>query len=109
VVLAVLAAGLGIAQAVQVCRQRLLSELCTRYGEGEVLAVTGVVELASFDDPAFDDRVTRAMLAVRSLHERGQQPRGDAARPGRRGRRIGARRTPARAGVLTVRCEYHSR
>ncbi|MFL5781236.1 MAG: ABC transporter ATP-binding protein [Thermoleophilaceae bacterium] len=60
-------AALGVTQAIQQHRQRLLAELCSRYGEDEVLAVTGSVELARFDDPDFHDLVERALVAVRRL------------------------------------------
>jgi ATP-binding cassette subfamily B protein len=60
-------AALGVMQAIQVHRQRLLAELCSRYGEDRVLAVTGSVELALFDDPDFHDLVERALVAVRRL------------------------------------------
>jgi ATP-binding cassette, subfamily B, bacterial len=65
--LAGLSAVLGVAHAVQLHRQRILTELCTRYGEDRVLAVTGTVELAAFDDPRFHDAVERALMAVRRL------------------------------------------
>jgi ATP-binding cassette, subfamily B, bacterial len=65
--IAAVTAGLGVASAIQVHRQRLLAELCARYGEERVLAVTGSVELSSFDDPEFHDHVERALLAVRRL------------------------------------------
>ena len=65
--LAALTAGLAIAGAVQLHRQRILAELCTRYGEEQVLAVTGSVELAAFDEPSFHDAVARAVFAVRRL------------------------------------------
>jgi ATP-binding cassette subfamily B protein len=65
--LAALTAGLGVAQAVQLHRQRVLSELCTRHAEDRVLAVTGAVELAAFDDPRFHDAVERAHQAVLRL------------------------------------------
>lgn len=67
VILGVLTAALGVASAVQLHRQRILAELCTRYGEDRVLAVTGSVELAAFDEPAFHDAVERALVAVRRL------------------------------------------
>ena len=66
-VLAGLSALLGVANAVQLHRQRILAELCTRDGEDRVLAVTGTVELAAFDDPSFHDAVERALMAVRRL------------------------------------------
>lgn len=66
-VLAALTAALGIATAVQLHRQRILSELCTRHAEDRVLAVTGSVELAAFDEPGFHDSVERALLAARRL------------------------------------------
>jgi ATP-binding cassette, subfamily B, bacterial len=65
--IAALTAGLGIANAVALHRQRLLAELCARHGEEQVLAVTGSVELAAFDEPAFHDAVARALWAVRLL------------------------------------------
>jgi ATP-binding cassette subfamily B protein len=65
--LAALTAGLGVAQAVQQHRQRLLAELCQRQGEEEVLAVTSSVELAAFDEPAFHDAAARAVAGVGRL------------------------------------------
>jgi ATP-binding cassette subfamily B protein len=65
--LALLTAGLGVANAVQLQAQRLLAELCTRRGEDDVLAVTTSVELAAYDDPDFHDAVERALAAVRRL------------------------------------------
>jgi ATP-binding cassette subfamily B protein len=65
--LAAVTAGLGLASAIQVHRQRMLAELCARYGEERVLEVTGSVELAAFDDPEFHDLVERAVAAVRRL------------------------------------------
>jgi ATP-binding cassette subfamily B protein len=62
--IAAITAGLGIASAIQIHRQRLLAELCARYGEEKVLAVTGAAELIAFDDPEFHDRVERARSAV---------------------------------------------
>src|SRR3954447_16356432 len=62
--LALLTAGIGVANAIQIQAQRLLSELCTRHGEDEVLRVTTSVELAAFDDPDFHDAVERALAAV---------------------------------------------
>jgi ATP-binding cassette subfamily B protein len=66
-VVAVLTAALGVAQAVQLHRQRVLSELCTRHAEDRVLAVTGAVELTAFDEPSFHDAVERARFAVLRL------------------------------------------
>jgi ATP-binding cassette subfamily B protein len=66
-VLTALTAALGAAHAVQLHRQRILAELCQRHGEEQVLAVTGSVELAAFDEPGFHDAVARALLAVRLL------------------------------------------
>ena len=57
----------GIASALQLSRQRVLTDLCTRRGEDEVLAVTTSVELIEFDRPGFHDSVERAMTAVRHL------------------------------------------
>jgi ATP-binding cassette, subfamily B, bacterial len=66
-VLAGLSAALGVAQAIQLQRQRVLAELCARHGEDRVLAVTGATELANFDEPGFHDAVERALVAVRRL------------------------------------------
>ena len=65
--LAGLSAALAVARAVQVHRQRILAELCSRYAEDRLLAVTGGVELAAFDDPDFHDAVERAVVAIRGL------------------------------------------
>ena len=65
--LAIVVAGLGVAQAIDGHCQRLLAERCSRHGENEVLAVTGGVELSAFDDPGFHDLVARALHAVRLL------------------------------------------
>src|SRR3954451_15000444 len=65
--LAGLSAVLGVAHAVQLHRQRILTELCTRYGEDRVLAVTGTGERGAVDDPRFHDAVERALMAVRRL------------------------------------------
>src|SRR4051794_3660995 len=65
--LTLLTAVLGVMNAVQVNRQRMLAELCTRLGEDEVLAVTASVELSTFDEPGFHDAVERAVLAVQRL------------------------------------------
>jgi ATP-binding cassette subfamily B protein len=67
VALTVITAALGVAQALQRHEQRMLAELCVRYGEEQVLRVTGSVELAAFDLPGFHDEVARALLAVRRL------------------------------------------
>ena len=67
VALAALSAVLAVAHAVQLHQQRIIAELCTRQGEDRVLAVTGSVELAAFDDPAFHDAVERALVALRRL------------------------------------------
>jgi hypothetical protein len=65
--LAGLTAALGIANAIQLNRQRILTELTTRLGEERVLAVTSAVDLAAFDEPGFHDRVERAGQAVLRL------------------------------------------
>jgi ATP-binding cassette subfamily B protein len=62
-----LTATIGVANAVQVHRQRLLAEQCARMAEGEVLAVAASVELAAFDEPDFHDALERATAAVRRL------------------------------------------
>jgi ATP-binding cassette, subfamily B, bacterial len=59
-----LTAGLGVAQAIASFKQRILTEVCTRYAEDRVLAVTGSVELAAFDAPDFHDAAARALAAV---------------------------------------------
>ncbi len=65
--LAAVTAALGVAQAIAVNRQRVLSELCARYGESRVLAMTGAAPLGAFDDSRFHDRVARARVAVQRL------------------------------------------
>jgi ATP-binding cassette subfamily B protein len=65
--LAGLSVALGIVQAIQLHRQRILVELCQRHGESKLFAVTGSVELSAFDEPGFHDAVERAVLAVRFL------------------------------------------
>src|SRR4051794_29696016 len=65
--LVLLTAAIGVANAVQLQRQRILTELCLRRGEDRVLAVTSTVELAAFDDPGFHDLVERAGAAVMRL------------------------------------------
>ena len=65
--LALLTAGLGVANAIQLQAQRLLAELCGRVGEDQVLRVTTSVELAAYDEPGFHDAVERALTAVRRL------------------------------------------
>jgi ATP-binding cassette subfamily B protein len=65
--LAIVVAGLGVAQAIDAHCQRLLAERCSRHGENEVLAVTGGVELSAFDEAGFHDLVARALHAVRLL------------------------------------------
>lgn len=65
--LAALTAILGVTNAIQVSRQRILTELCSRDGEQQVLTVVGRAELADFDDPEFHDELERANSAVRRL------------------------------------------
>jgi ABC-type multidrug transport system fused ATPase/permease subunit len=65
--LALLTAGIGVANAIQLQAQRLLAELCARHGEDRVLEVTTSVELAEYDQPGFHDAVERALTAVRRL------------------------------------------
>ncbi|MEA2422941.1 MAG: ATP-binding cassette, subfamily bacterial, partial [Thermoleophilaceae bacterium] len=65
--IAVVTAAIGVANAVQLHRQRILTEVCARFAEDRVLAVTSSVELAAFDEPRFHDAVERALLAVRRL------------------------------------------
>jgi ATP-binding cassette, subfamily B, bacterial len=67
IALGVLTAVLGVANAVQLHRQRILAELCARHGDDQVLAVTASVELVEFEDPSFHDSVERAQAAVRML------------------------------------------
>ena len=67
ILLVALAAGLAVAHAVRLHSQRVLSELCTRYSEDRVLAVTTAVELAAFDESTFHDAVERALLAVHRI------------------------------------------
>jgi ATP-binding cassette subfamily B protein len=65
--LAAVTAALGVAAAVQIGLQRVLAELCTREGEGRVIAVASSVDLMAYDTPAFQDALERATAAVRRL------------------------------------------
>jgi ATP-binding cassette subfamily B protein len=67
VALFALTAALGIGNAIQLHRQRILAELSSRLAEDRLLAVTGSVPLAAFDEPAFHDALARALFAVRRL------------------------------------------
>jgi ATP-binding cassette subfamily B protein len=57
--LSTVAAAQFFASAVQSERQQILGELVTRYVQGRVLDVTSEVELATFDDHEFHNRVVR--------------------------------------------------
>src|ERR1700722_15948525 len=60
----VITAVLGVAAAVQRERQRLLSELTSRYAQDRILDVACAVELAAFDAPDFHDQVARAQTGT---------------------------------------------
>ncbi len=62
--LAVVSAVLGLLAAVAFSQQRVLAELTSRYAQDRVLDVTCAVELASFDEPDFFDRVARAQAGI---------------------------------------------
>jgi hypothetical protein len=64
VLLAVATAGLGLLGAVAFSTQRLLAELTSRYAQDRVLDVTCAVELATFDEPDFFDRLARAQAGI---------------------------------------------
>lgn len=63
-VLGVITAALGVAGAVLNERQRLLTELTSRYAQDKILDVTCAAELAAFDQPEFHDRAARAQMGV---------------------------------------------
>jgi ATP-binding cassette, subfamily B, bacterial len=62
--LAVITVVLGLAGAVIREQQRILTELTSRYAQDRILDVTCAVELATFDEPVFHDRVARAQAGV---------------------------------------------
>jgi ATP-binding cassette subfamily B protein len=57
--MSVVVAAQSFATSVQRERQQILGDLVTRYVQGRVLDVTAKVELATFDDPEFHNRVER--------------------------------------------------
>ncbi len=57
--MAITAGGQAFATTVQRERQHVLGELVTRHVQGKVLDVTARVELATFDEPEFHNRVER--------------------------------------------------
>jgi ATP-binding cassette subfamily B protein len=59
VAMAATAGGQSFANAVQRERQHVVGELVTRHVQGKVLDVTTKVDLATFDDPDFHNRVAR--------------------------------------------------
>jgi ATP-binding cassette subfamily B protein len=59
VAMAVVAAAQSFASSVQRERQQILGDLVTRSVQGRVLDVTSQVDLATFDDPEFHNRVER--------------------------------------------------
>ncbi len=59
VAMALTAGGQSFANTVQRERQHVLGELVTRHVQGKVLDVTARVDLATFDDPEFHNRVER--------------------------------------------------
>jgi ATP-binding cassette subfamily B protein len=64
VLLGVITAVLGIAGVVLREQERMLSELTSRYAQDRILDVTCAVDLDSFDQPEFHDRVARAQAGV---------------------------------------------
>ncbi len=64
VLFGVITAVLGMAGVVLREQQRMLSELTSRYAQDRILDVTCAVDLASFDQPEFHDRVARAQAGV---------------------------------------------
>lgn len=63
-VLGVITAALGATGAVLNERQRLLTELTSRYAQDKILDVTCAADLAAFDQPEFHDRAARAQMGV---------------------------------------------
>lgn len=63
-VLGVITAALGAAGAVLRERERLLTELTSRYAQDRILDVTCAADLAAFDQPEFHDRAARAQMGV---------------------------------------------
>src|SRR6266567_2006462 len=64
VLFGVITAVLGLAGVVLREQQRILTELTTRYAQDRILDITCAVDLASFDEPEFHDRVARAQAGV---------------------------------------------
>jgi len=64
VLLGVITAVLGLAGVVLREKQRMLSELTSRYAQDRILDVTCAVDLAAFDEPEFHDRAARAQVGV---------------------------------------------
>ncbi len=64
VLFGVITAVLGMAGVVLREQQRMLSELTSRYAQDRILDVTCAVDLDSFDQPEFHDRVARAQAGV---------------------------------------------
>jgi len=64
VLLGVITAALGLAGVVLREKERMLSELTSRYAQDRILDVTCAVDLAAFDQPEFHDRVARAQAGV---------------------------------------------
>ncbi|MBW5481277.1 ABC transporter ATP-binding protein [Streptomyces bambusae] len=64
--LVVLGSGAGILRAVAGARQRVLAVKVDRFALGLVLRAAGRVELPEFEDPAFHDRLQRAVFASRA-------------------------------------------
>jgi ATP-binding cassette subfamily B protein len=55
---------LGLLGAIAFSEQRLLAELTSRYAQDQVLDVTCAVELSTFDEPQFFDRLARAQAGI---------------------------------------------
>ena len=64
VLFGVITAVLGMAGVVLREQERMLSELTSRYAQDRILDVTCAVDLDSFDQPEFHDRVARAQAGV---------------------------------------------
>lgn len=59
-----LSAALSIGQALVARQQQMLAELTARHAQATILEVGSTVEVASFDEPAFHDSISRAQSAV---------------------------------------------
>jgi ATP-binding cassette subfamily B protein len=59
---ALLTAVVAFSSLASIEQQRLLTELTARFAMGQVLTVAGTVDLVSYDNPAFHDRLRRAQV-----------------------------------------------